>query len=82
MDFKALCKQGFEKGANTMRACKNCKHYVVLSKPHCHMNGYCSAYIVPAEYYDRERHIVRNGAPYSPVGENNSCDQFEEREEK
>ena len=46
------------------------------------MNGYCSAYIVPAEYYDRERHIVRNGAPYSPVGENNSCDQFEEREEK
>lgn len=63
------------------RQCTDCKHYKKRERArNVRFKGYCSAYVVPTENYDRAHHIVIKGRVYSPVPSNGSCDSFEERE--
>ncbi len=45
------------------------------------MKGYCSAYIVPTEKYDKEYHIIVEGFIYAPVAKTSSCNEWENKYE-
>lgn len=63
------------------KVCINCKHY--RSREGFRKGqyaGYCDAYVICVDKYDKRHHVIENGNIYSPVSKTSSCNEWKARD--